>query len=95
MRRKEVAMRKINGAKASDIMELFIKPYGIILLMALVIGNLAAVALISKSDIGFDSNYILIALACLLIMALIIVISVWSKIRAIMRTNPADVIKSE
>ncbi len=95
MRRKEVAMRKINGAKALDIMELFIKPYGIILLMALVIGNLAAVALISKSDIGFDSNYILIALACLLIMALIIVISVWSKIRAIMRTNPADVIKSE
>ena len=95
MRRKEVAMRKINGAKASDIMELFIKPYAIILLMAWVIGNLAAVALIRKSDIGFGGDFILIALASMIIMALIITLSVWSKIRAIMRTNPAVVIKSE
>ena len=95
MRRKEVALRKINGAKARDIMELFVKPYGIILFLAWIIGNLTAVALIRKSDIELGSDFLLIALAGMIIMALIIILSIWRKIRAIMRTNPADVIKSE
>ena len=95
MRRKEVALRKINGAKAQDIMALFIKPYCVILLLASVIGNLAAVVLIKKSDIGFGGDFLLISLVSLILMALIIMLSIWRKIRTIMRTNPADVIKSE
>ena len=81
MRRKEVALRKVNGAKAQDIMALFIKPYCVILLLASVIGNLAAVVLIKKSDIGFGGDFLLISLVSLILMALIIMLSIWRRIR--------------
>ena len=95
IRRKEVALRKINGAKARNIMGLFIKPYGIILGIAFLIGNLAAVTLFVSDQLFRPSSVLLIALITLLIMALIIAATVFRRIRVIMRTNPADVIKSE
>lgn len=94
IRRKEVALRKINGAKARNIMKLFIRPYGIILIIALLIGNLATVALFASSDQAFRVS-LLTAPITLLIMALVITLTVFHRIRVIMRTNPADVIKSE
>lgn len=95
MRRKEVALRKINGAKARNIMELFIKPYGIILAVSFVIGNLAAFAFLKNDYSGHTDTFLLIAPASLLAMALIIMVTIFRRIRIIMRTNPADVIKSE
>ena len=90
VRRKEVALRKINGAKGRNIMALFIKPYCIILAVAFPIGILASLALL-----GHAGLYVWIAPVTLVAIALIAALSVWSKIRAIMRTNPAGVIKSE
>ena len=90
VRRKEVALRKINGAKGRNIMALFIKPYCIILAVAFPIGILASLAML-----GHAGLYVWIAPVTLVTIALIVALSVWSKIRAIMRTNPADVIKSE
>ena len=90
VRRKEVALRKINGAKGRNIMALFIRPYCIILAVAFPIGILASLALL-----GHAGLYVWIAPVTLVAIALIVALSVWSKIRAIMRTNPADVIKSE
>ena len=90
VRRKEVALRKINGAKGRNIMALFIKPYCIILAVAFPIGILASLAML-----GHAGLYVWIAPVTLVAIALIAALSVWSKIRAIMRTNPADVIKSE
>ena len=97
IRRKEVALRKINGAKRKDIMGLFIKPYLMLLAVAFPIGILASLALIGKGlDIeGYAKPYVWIAPLALIIVALVIAVSVFSKIRAIMRTNPADVIKSD
>ena len=95
IRRKEVALRKINGAKARNIMGLFIKPYVIILAIALLMGNLAAVTLFVSDRLFRLSSVLLIALITLLIMALVISATVSRRIRVIMRTNPADVIKSE
>ena len=97
IRRKEVALRKINGAKQMNIVGLFVKPYCIILALAFPIGILASLALIGKGlDIeGYAKPYVWIAPLTLIIVALLIAVSVFSKIRAIMRTNPADVIKSE
>ena len=97
MRRKEVALRKINGAKARNIMELFIKPYCIILAVAFPIGILATWALFGNGlqVEGYAKKYVLIALVTLVVIAMIVALSVFSKIRAIMRTNPAVVIKSE
>ena len=90
VRRKEVALRKINGAKGRNIMALFIKPYCIILAVAFPIGILASLAML-----GHAGLYVWIAPVTLVAIALIVALSVWSKIRAIMHTNPADVIKSE
>jgi hypothetical protein len=90
VRRKEVALRKINGAKGRNIMALFIRPYCIILAVAFPIGILASLALL-----GHAGLYVWIAPVTLVAIALIVALSGWGKIRAIMRTNPADVIKSE
>lgn len=90
VRRKEVALRKINGAKGRNIMALFIKPYCIILAVAFPIGILASLALL-----GHAGLYVWIAPVTLVVIAMIVALSVWGKIRGIMRTNPADVIKSE
>ncbi len=90
VRRKEVALRKINGAKGRNIMALFIRPYCIILAVAFPIGILASLALL-----GHAGLYVWIAPVTLVAIALIVALSVWGKIRAIMRTNPAEVIKSE
>ena len=95
MRRKEVALRKINGAKASNIMELFIKPYGIILAVAFVIGNLAAFAFLKANDISNAGMDLWIAFVTLFAMILVVTVTVFRRISVIMRTNPADVIKSE
>lgn len=97
IRRKEVALRKINGAKQMNIVGLFIKPYCIILAVAFPIGILASMVLIKKTtDIeGFMGAYTWIAPLTLILVALVIALSILRKIRVIMRTNPADVIKSE
>ncbi len=90
IRRKEVALRKINGAKARNIMALFIKPYCIILAVAFPIGILATIAIE-----GYSKSLVWIAPVTLVVIAVVVVLSVFSKIRAIMRTNPAIVIKRE
>lgn len=95
IRRKEVALRKINGAKARNIMELFIKPYCIILAVAFLTGNLAAMTMFTSDNLGNTRSFLMIAPVTLLVMALIITLTVFRRIRVIMRTNPADVIKSE
>lgn len=95
VRRKEVALRKINGAKARNIMELFIKPYCIILAVAFPIGFLASVVLFGGETGGDAMAFVWIAPLTLVVIALMVAISIFSRIRASMRTNPADVIKSE
>ena len=76
-------------------MGLFIKPYCIILSAAVVIGSLAGLALIKQSNIEYGRDFLLIALVSLVIMVLTILLSIFRRIRTIMLTNPADVIKSE
>ena len=58
-------------------------------------GNLAAVTLFVSDRLFRLSSVLLIALITLLIMALVISATVSRRIGVIMRTNPADVIKSE
>ena len=97
IRRKEVALRKINGARQKNIMALFVKPYCIILAVAFPIGILASIALIGKTMEIEDylQSYVWIAPLTLITVALVVALSIFRKIRTIMRTNPADVIKSE
>lgn len=93
-RRKEVALRKINGAKAKDIANLFIKPYGIMVITAWIVGYAAMVGFCYGGWLG-ERVITWILPAVLIIIVLIVVLSIFWKIRAIMSTNPADVVKSE
>ena len=101
-RRKEVALRKINGAKARDIAALFVRPYGVIVLVAFTAGYLLSVVRTVKAVRGevmtyltLDSYVSWILPVTLAIIVAVVALTLFRKVRSIMRTNPADVIKSE
>ena len=97
-RRKEIALRKIHGAKLKDILGMFVREYGLIL----VISSFVAFAVgylimhgwleqyLKRITIG-PQFYVLIFLAT----ALLIALSVGARVWRTARENPADVIKSE
>ena len=95
-RRKEVALRKIHGARASDIAKLFILPYIVITVIAFAVGWIIAESI---SDLLGPVLWIRIlpwhGLVVFVFIVLVIALSAFWKVRRIMRTNPADVIKSE
>lgn len=95
-RRKEVALRKVHGAKAVDIARLFIRPYIIILIVAFAAGWLTSTLI--RDSVG-SFMWIRIRLwhsaMVLFFMALVMTLSTFWKVRRIMRTNPADVVKNE
>lgn len=99
-RRKEVALRKINGAKARDIAGLFVRPYGIIVAIAFVAGYMFSVMPMVKASkegsfIMLDSYVSWVLPVSLAIIVMVVALTLLRRVRAIMRTNPADVIKSE
>lgn len=101
-RRKEVALRKINGAKTRDIAALFVRPYGVIVLVAFVAGYLFSVVGTVRTVRGAERTYLLldsyvswILPVTLAITVAIVALTLFRKVRSIMRTNPAEVIKSE
>lgn len=95
-RRKEVALRKVHGAKAVDIARLFVRPYIIILIVAFAAGWY--IATLIRHSVG-SFMWIRIrpwhSAIVLFFIAFVMTLSTFWKVRRIMRTNPADVIKSE
>ena len=95
-RRKEVALRKVHGAKAIDIARLFVRPYIIILIVAFAAGWY--IATLIRHSVG-SFMWIRIqpwhSAIVLFFIAFVMTLSTFWKVRRIMRTNPADVIKSE
>ena len=95
-RRKEVALRKVHGAKAIDIARLFVRPYIIILIVAFAAGWYIA-TLIRHSVGSFMWIWIRPwhSAIVLFFIAFVMTLSTFWKVRRIMRTNPADVVKTE
>ena len=97
-RRREIAVRKINGAKRTDVLRLFIRDYlPVIVAAALVSFPIGTIimhrwqsAYIRQAPIGVWT-YLLILAGMILFIALII----FNNIRRASSQNPADVIKSE
>ena len=97
-RRKEVAIRKINGASYRDIAMLFAKSYiTMFLLMYLLVYPLLKLAMANllegsslKSVYGWEWGVILFA-----VMALLTAMAIGWQIIKLMRINPADTIKKE
>lgn len=97
-RRKEIAVRKINGARMNDILKLFMKDYLPIIILSTIIAFVIGVVVMHR----WLSNYvrqtpitIWVYLSVFLCMLLIIGLTVFRNISRAMTENPADVIKSE
>ena len=104
-RRKEVAIRKVNGAKSRDIYRLFGRVYlltvSFSLLIAIPVAALFHRLMISKNMMtsqaweGIDSSPLIPCLGGpLIVTALIATIVIWH-IRSTMRTNPSEIIAKE
>ncbi len=99
VRRKEVAIRKINGARRWDIARLFARLYVVLIALALpVVVPAAYLCARSFGQLGvlfvINSPLLSIAAACLSVIFTIALIVGW-QVRGIMRVNPADIIAKE
>ncbi len=103
-RRKEVAIRKINGAKPKDIALLFARLY--VVLITITLALLLPLATILQyivhtinNDNGKESIkdmpvLLLVLIGCLVVILAIALIVGW-QVRSIMRVNPAEMVAKE
>ena len=97
-RRKEIAIRKINGAKISSILQMFFKEYLLMLAIAALIAFPVGYAAMKQwletynrqTDIGIFP-FITIFLG----IAIVIILSIAHRVWKAANENPADVVKSE
>ena len=99
-RRKEMALRKINGARTGQIAMIFTRLYIKLFVISSLISTLLSYPFIRifLFDIPSHKRYgatILIYLAVFAFMVLFVALTIGSRIRRIACENPADVIKSE
>ena len=97
-RRREIAVRKINGAKASDILRLFLRDYLPVILASAVVAFPIGSAIMHRWQSGYIRQapvgvwtYLSILAGMIVFIGLII----FNNIRRASSQNPADVIKSE
>ncbi len=99
-RRKEVAIRKINGAKTGDIASLFTRVYVVLVVIALLlILPLAAILQVWVRSHGDESlpplPILWLSIVGCLIVTLSIALIVGWHVRRVMRVNPAEMIAKE
>lgn len=97
-RRKEIAVRKVHGAKVGDILGLFIKEYGLILLVSAAVAFVAGTLLMHRWLEGYLHRTPLswwLYVGLFVGVALLIALCVGSRVWKTARENPADVVKSE
>lgn len=97
-RRKEIAVRKINGATAGDIMKMFFKDYLLMLAASCVISFLAGTIVMKKwleKYVEQTSMDAWIYLGLFMLMAAFVSLCVARSIWKAANENPAEVIKSE
>ncbi len=97
-RRKEMAIRKVHGAKIRDIIGLFAKEYGILLLVSAAVAFSVGYAVMKQ----WLQTYVIqttiswwIYVAILAVVTLMIVLCVGYRVWKAANENPADVVKSE
>ena len=98
-RQKEVAIRKINGAKPADIFLLFAKTYLYIFAAAYVLAY-ALVFIIGIYNFEIDPRIECVRswqwpVQLLVLMSVLLAVVTGWKIRQVMRLNPAEVVKTE
>ena len=97
-RRKEIAIRKINGAMAGDILAMFAKEYSLLLIIGAAIAFSTGYYIMQRwleNYVKRASISLWIYLAILVVMALVIVLCVGWQVYKASVENPAEVVKSE
>ena len=97
-RRKEIAIRKINGATAGDILAMFAKEYFLLLVIGAVIAFTTGYFIMQRwleNYVKQTSIPIWIYLSIIFALALVIVLCVGWQVYKSSIENPAEVVKSE
>jgi len=89
-RRKEMAIRKVNGAKARDIAMIFVKSYIWILIPAIILSGLITWSILEEENQSVGILFLGIGISVASIVAVIAY-----HIRNIMKVNPSDIIVKE
>ena len=101
-RRKEVAIRKVNGARKRDVAMMFGRLYITLAVVSILISAPVAIlfnnAVIQMSEGDLTSNDIspwLSVAGGIIFMLIVITLTVWSSIKGIMKLNPVEYIETE
>ena len=97
-RRKEIAIRKINGAEVLDIMNIFFKEYLVLLALAALLAFPAGYIIMKRwmeIYVKQTSMDAWLYVAIFLIVFVVIVFSIFTMVWRAANRNPAEVVKSE
>ena len=97
-RRREIAVRKVHGARVKDILSIFAKDYGQMILASVLLAFITGFLIAHRWLQQFPRQTVIswwIYAGILAVMALVICLTVGHKVIKTARENPADVIKSE
>ena len=102
-RQKEIAIRKINGARSRDIVMQFLRPYLLTYVITFLVVYLLMASVMLEVLIGDAQSIMLfpVSLRLLYGVAILIVtigllcLTTWTKIKMIMKVNPAEVVRRE
>jgi len=97
-RRKEIAIRKVNGAKVKDILSMFAQEYAVLLVIASVIAFSISYAVmkhwLESYTLQTSMDWWIFAVI-LSGIAFVIALSIGYRVWKAANENPADVVKSE
>ena len=97
-RKKEIAIRKVNGATIGSILQMFIKEYFVLLLVAALIAFPASYGMMRvwiESYVRQTSTPFWIYIVLFAGIGIIIVISIFWRVWNAAKQNPAEVVKTE
>lgn len=94
-RRKEMALRKINGAKPKNIRKIFIRAYIILLAICTAVGLPVSLILLDEinSGFGFETSPILACLITAIVIVLVVLVTIYWKIKEVMSVDPVTYLK--
>ena len=101
-RQKEIAIRKINGARSRDIVMQFLRPYVLTYMITFVVIYFSLTNFLPEYLVGSAHNTLLPLLlkvvwgiGIFVVSVGLLAITTWTKIKMIMKVNPADVVRRE
>ena len=97
-KKREIAVRKVHGARVTDILLFFARSYGILFIISSISAFMAGYPVIKVWQQQFQLQAVIswwIYAAIFTAMALVICLTVGHRVLKATRENPADVIKSE